>query len=113
MSLSNTIFLSNICEPSKAFCNHFGHTDQIKNFKTVLLKTDDFFSYSMIDILDAIGIVELPCVVWGGCMYTGVNAFDKMSELSGVPFTKNVNNLNSHIRDLRVRANTIACLGNT
>jgi len=67
--------------------------------------TDDFFSHAIIDILDAIGIVELPCVVWGGRIYTGINAFDIMSEVSGVPFTKTVNNLNSHIRDLRFRAN--------
>lgn len=105
MSIHNAVFLTTLCESCRAFCEHYAKTDQICNIKKIVIGTDDWFSHPLIDLLDALSITELPCIVWDGHIYTGINAFAIMSELTGVPCTNSTNKSSSNINDLRCRAN--------
>ena len=100
MSVANAVFLTTLCEPCRAFCEHYAETDQIRNIKKFVLRTDDWFSHPLIDVLDALSIPELPCIVWDGHIYSGIHAFAIMSELTGVPCTNSTNNSSSNINDL-------------
>ena len=78
-----TIVLNNKCCFCQSFCEQYKNWIEEKNVKVIV--TPDLTDYAVRDLLDVLEINELPAVILTNKIaYTGINAFNKMHELTGV-----------------------------
>ena len=77
------VILSRDCRHSMTLVSTFKEWAEVDGRQGVLI--NDFTDRTIKNLLKAFGVTHLPAVVLDKVAHQGTNAFEKMSELTGVP----------------------------
>lgn len=76
-----TVVLGGQCQHSKCFATQYNSLLQQQGINVVIV--DDFLNHTICDLLEVLGISELPSIISQGVVHSGVHAFDKMTHITG------------------------------